>query len=173
MVSDQNKILSRAHTLCSLFVMNLSYYRAGHDHAKMRSNFIRAMNGNFLDVAVLEWCKLFADKKSPYCWRNLLNEEEQKHLLESAKLNETIFENYKKSIKSYRDKFVAHLDKDLDGQEYPNMDYALSTTKIYYDYLKTKRGIAEPHTLDDYEKSFKKEALIAHQKLAQTHSNKP
>jgi hypothetical protein len=54
-------------TLCRSFAWNLAYYRTGwskkYKHLLDASDFWRAVNGNFLDMCVLEWCKLFADKK--------------------------------------------------------------------------------------------------------------
>jgi hypothetical protein len=61
----------RVVLLCCAFARNVAYYRAGwadraqpllselHPHA----SFWRQVNGNFLDMAVLDWCKLFGDPK--------------------------------------------------------------------------------------------------------------
>jgi len=51
---------------------NLAYYRAGIGKigAPLREShsFWRQANSNFIDICVLEWCKLFADRKGEHCW---------------------------------------------------------------------------------------------------------
>jgi hypothetical protein len=62
--------LRRVVLLCSHFMRNLAYYRTGQrfpDGWKAKplvptAPFWRTVNGNFIDVCVLEWCKLFGDK---------------------------------------------------------------------------------------------------------------
>jgi hypothetical protein len=66
------KSARRVVTLCRHFVANLAYYRTGwtekHRHLLdyRNDNFWRVVNGNFFDICVLEWCKLFADEKGKH-----------------------------------------------------------------------------------------------------------
>jgi|GEM_PF-3951021 len=53
-------------------------------------------------------------------------------------------------MKSYRDKFVAHLDLELDGYDYPTMDCALLAAKNYYEYLIKKLGFIHEKLSDQY-----------------------
>lgn len=32
-------------------------------------------NGNFLDICVLEWCKLFGDKRGQHYWRKVITDQ--------------------------------------------------------------------------------------------------
>jgi len=61
--------LRRVVLLCVHFSRNLAYYRAGHDRLTNASpSFWITIDGNFLDMAVMEWCKLFGDQKGRHSW---------------------------------------------------------------------------------------------------------
>lgn len=53
----------------------MAYYRAGWKDKKLilGGNFWTGINGNCLDIAVLEWCKLFADRKDPHHWKKIVD----------------------------------------------------------------------------------------------------
>jgi len=78
------------------------------------TEFWRTVNGNFLDLCVLEWCKLFGDKRGEHCWRLVVSDLNgfETGLLGHLKLSATEFEEYVEEIRRYRDGFVAHLDSD-------------------------------------------------------------
>jgi len=62
----------------------MAYYRAGwtqeHIHllnsVNSRHHFWRQVSVNFIDLCVLEWCKLFAGKKDKHHWRNVVTDPE-------------------------------------------------------------------------------------------------
>lgn len=61
-----------AGLLCVNFVRNLAYYRAGFCDDKTLfpdSEFWLTINSNFLEIAVVEWCKLFADGRARHDWK--------------------------------------------------------------------------------------------------------
>lgn len=57
----------RAAILCCHCLRNLAFYKAGWRDGefiiKEPYQFWTNVNGNFMDICVLEWCKLFTDKK--------------------------------------------------------------------------------------------------------------
>jgi hypothetical protein len=59
------------------FLANLAYYRAWNAARadRRREQFWRALNGNFIDIAVLEWCKLFGDLKAPHHWSKCVTDQ--------------------------------------------------------------------------------------------------
>ena len=61
--------------LCASFARNVAYFRAGQSQtgseALARSAFWAQVSVNFLDIAVLEWCKLLGDEKDKHFWRML------------------------------------------------------------------------------------------------------
>jgi len=124
--------LRRVVILCRNFAINLAYYRAGcsneHKHLldpAKAGNFWRVVNGNFLDLCVLEWCKLFAEKKGEYYWEKVVTDPTsfKADLLLHVGLAEGAFQKEIKTMREYRDKFVAHLDSDNTGV-YPAFDVA-------------------------------------------------
>src|SRR5258706_12493841 len=74
--------LRRVLILCCSFARNLAYYRIGRTkefvHLQAQRNptfsFWRAVNVNFIDICVLEWCKLFADSRGKHHWRNIVSD---------------------------------------------------------------------------------------------------
>jgi hypothetical protein len=62
----------RLFILCNHFLRNLAFYRTGWRRGgvdqeptlrRKESQFWVNVNGNFIDICALEWCKLFGDKK--------------------------------------------------------------------------------------------------------------
>jgi hypothetical protein len=72
--------LRRVVILCSSFAGNVAYFRAGQSQtgsearapSYARSAFWAQVSSNFLDIAVLEWCKLMGDDKDKHFWRNVV-----------------------------------------------------------------------------------------------------
>ncbi|WP_136524546.1 hypothetical protein [Geomonas ferrireducens] len=67
--------LRRVAILCCHCLRNLAFYKAGwhNGKSKLKGQFGRNVNSNFLDIAVLEWCKLFADTRGKHFWRKAIS----------------------------------------------------------------------------------------------------
>lgn len=141
---DQCERVRRFATLCCHCVRNIAYYKAGWNGTELifDEDFWCNANGNFLDISVLEWCKLFADTRGKYHWRRFISCKELPidQLHTGASINQDEFDQYVVEVRSYRNKFVAHLD------EKPVMHIPLvnnmktSTSLIYsdrYPFFKT------------------------------------
>jgi len=104
--------------------MNMAFYRGGWKGKTLTrtENAWKRANGNFLDIAVLEWCKLFADRRGAHCWRNVVTDLPRFEAELLAHLNVTAadFEDYCLGVRTYCDKFVAHLD-DNPRAKYPTL----------------------------------------------------
>ncbi len=128
-------------TLCCHAIANLAAYRAGWSGKKLRreEDFWRRVNSNFMDMAVLEWCKLFADRRGFHCYMNVLTDPKgfETDLFAHLGVTARDFEAYCTGIRTYRDKFVAHLDDDPKAK-YPQLDIAIESTKFLFRYLRTK-----------------------------------
>lgn len=130
--------LRRVAILCCSCVRNLAYYRAGWQDR----NFIfentplqRTINSNFIDMAVLDWCKLFGPKEK-HSWHKVVTSPEffSGDLLKDTGLDQCSFEKFLGDTRRYRDKFVAHLDSE--PVMYPPMlDVPKRSTIFYYAYL--------------------------------------
>lgn len=128
--------LRRVGLLCCHFSQNCSYYRAGwvdKNTSKAKSPFWATVQSNFLDIAVLEWLKLFGNYSDHHHWKNIVADPGsfKENMLQHCNLTSEEFANYHKDIKSYRDKFVAHLDSESTMYP-PNLTNAINTTEYYY-----------------------------------------
>ena len=113
----------RVVLLCCSFMRNLAFHRAGRDIEVQRkllnpkrpqAAFWREVHGNFFDISVLDWCKLFADNKGKHHWRRVVENPDCFEADLHATLGGTadMFTTLITNIKGYRDKFVAHLDEE-------------------------------------------------------------
>lgn len=134
----------RVVLLCISFARNLAYYQAGQcgparallcaSHPK--AVFWRQVNANFLDVGVLEWCKLFGDRKGEHDWRQVVSDPTkfEVDLLQHLGMDRATFEQEVKVIRTYRDKFVAHLDK-CNVMDVPLFDTAKKVLWFYHHHV--------------------------------------
>ena len=136
--------LHRVLLLCGSFVRNLAYFRVGcgEEHKHLLSmdnenfNFWRMVNGNFIDMCVLDWCKLFGERKGEYCWKNIVTDAAsfKIDLLLHLGLDEEAFNKEIHIMREYRDKWVAHLDLEQTGFR-PMLDVAKKSIWFYYAHI--------------------------------------
>ncbi len=136
----RTKLLRRIAILCCHFLRNLAFYRGGRQNGELilKDPFWVNVNGNFLDICVLEWCKLFGERRGKHHWRKVITDQPAffTGMLRAIKLTEGEFEIYINEVKSYRDKFVAHLDAD-EIMHPPKLELARKSVAFLYDYLRT------------------------------------
>lgn len=130
--------MRRVGLLCVHFVRNLAFYREGMENGKLiRDNpFWRTVNFNFFDQSILEWCKLFADKKGKHYWENIVRNKSdfELDLLTTLSIDRNEFDSYSDEMRKCRDKFIAHLDSEMEDYR-PFMDKALESVMYYYHYV--------------------------------------
>ena len=170
--------LRRVLTLCQAFARNLAYYRVGwraeyrhvSDYSKnpRSANFWRVGNGNFIDKAVLEWCKLFADKKGKHSWEKIVTAPNafKAALLCHLELDDAAFAAVVESMVCYRDKFLAHLDSDY-VMNIPKLDTPLKVVEFYYSWVIEREAMQGELASFDPElgvlyRAFEKEAETAY-----------
>ena len=116
----RNQRARRVVKLCYHCVRNAAYYKSGWRNGKIlvSEDFWKAANSNFLDLVVLEWCKLFTESSGKHHWGKIVPDPDVflPDLLANIKVTGNAFEVHCKEMKTYRDKFVAHLDSDLSMQ---------------------------------------------------------
>lgn len=124
-------------------ISNIACYRVnwqkieGKDKPIIERDFWIRMNGNFLDMAVLEWCKLFADLNGKHHWScTFANKKEWKlKLFAQMKMSSGQFKNELKLVSDYRNKVVAHLDDPI-AMNYPYTEFMLQSTSFLHDCLR-------------------------------------
>ncbi len=108
--------LRRTAILCCHCLRNLAFYRAGWRDSDIRVSrqFWINANSNFLEIAVLEWCKLFAELKGKHHWKLVITDHASfvAGLCRHLRMSEAEFHNYAEGVLRFRDKFIAHLDEE-------------------------------------------------------------
>ena len=131
--------LRRIGILCCHFLRNLAFYKAGWRKNKLIFNeqFWVNANGNFLDICILEWCKLFGEKRGQHYWQKVITDQPAflTQLLHAVGLTEVEFNVYIEEMRTYRNKFVAHLDEDKVAN-IPRLRTALRSAAYLYDHLR-------------------------------------
>lgn len=157
-VLTRSQYLRRTVILCVSFARNLAYYRVGHSPARKSLldlgnpdiSFWRVMNGNFLDQVVLEWCKLFADRNGNHYCQNIVADQEEfkRDMLARLGVSEEAYNVYIKEMRSYRDKFVAHLDSD-SVMQIPHLSLAKDAVWFYHEHIVLKEASEDFSRLPD------------------------
>ena len=143
--------LRRVVILSASFARNVAYFRAGQSRtgsqarvpSSSHSGFWRQVSSNFLDIAVLEWCKLLGDDRDKHFWRNVVTDSTafEAGLLANLRMKESDFADFAKKMRRYRDKFVAHLDSDAT-MDIPRLDAALAANSFYHGHIVTVEAAA-------------------------------
>jgi hypothetical protein len=144
----------RIAILCSHCLRNIAFYRVGWKRDRKRPRVERQFwvgaNGAFLDVAIMEWCKLFTERATVrgggrHHWRNVVIDKKADFmtgLCVRLGVSEADFERYAKSVVRYRNKFVAHLDEDRTAY-IPFMWVARSSAAFLFDHLRSDPMLAK------------------------------
>jgi hypothetical protein len=132
---------------------------------KPRLNFWRLIYGNLLDVAVLEWCKVFGTDAEPTHWKKVIADHDsfRKGLLATLKTDEAAWNAYWEEMKHYRDNRISHHVEDADLERWPKLDLAVESSYYYYAHLiKELRDLGEtkyPDDLREYSAKFSAQAI--------------
>lgn len=135
----------RVALLCCHFARNVAYYRIGYVNEngtgglKQTTQFGATVNGNMIDIAVLEWCKLFADRKGQHRWNHIVRTDaEQKQFLAqlfpAIGITDEGWKQYVEQMRAYRDNFIAHLDAN-DEIHVPTLETALRSAFFLYEHM--------------------------------------
>jgi hypothetical protein len=131
------EVTKRSLRLCHDVLRNYAYYRATRRLiAVVPSDYARTVNGNFLEMVVLDWCKLFADIAGEHHWRRSFSQKKSVRaaLARAARQTKEDFNIYTQSILFDRNKFVAHLDSPPDAspltRNIPNLKICRRTTVL-------------------------------------------
>lgn len=140
-IMTRKQRLRRAGILSCHCLRNLAFYKAGWQDGKLifKDQFWVNANGNFLKICVMEWCKLFGDVSGAHYWAKVISQPKDffNGLLQGINITETEFNAYIKEMRTYRDKFIAHLDSDMI-MHIPKLDVARKSAAYLYDYLLAK-----------------------------------
>jgi len=173
---ERKKFLRMVATLCLYCLRHMAYYRAGWNGGSLilRTQFWVAVNGNFIDICVLEWCKLFGDLRGKHSWKRAVSDPKsfQGGLLQDLELTEAEFNAYVVEMRTYRDKYVAHLDL-VERFDIPTLDIAKKSVVYLYNYLLAREDQGgffsdAPRDVSRFYENAFKEGLSVYKKVATT-----
>jgi hypothetical protein len=136
---DANERALRSALLCCHFARNFAYYSVLRSSRLLREEgFWLTVYGNFLDVCVLEWCKLFGNRNGEYHWGKVVSDPSalKREFLRLYGVDDVSFRELWDKIKDYRDDFVAHLEEQ-ETTVIPNVNVAYQLTAFYFTKLQT------------------------------------
>jgi len=131
------------------------------------ARFWLAVNGNFVDMCVLEWCKLFGDRKAQHHWSKVVREPEvfEKLFFDHFNVDQAEFQKTIDIMRQYRDHFVAHLDSERI-MNVPSFDIPKRAVWFYYAYIvahEEANTAGFPHDLDEGYKQTEDQAKRIYQ----------
>lgn len=137
---DQRRArLRKCALLCLHTLRNAAYLRSTRETLGLDAeNYWINVGNNFLDIAVLEWCKLFADRRAKHGWRRVVSDPDEfwARVLRRPQLTMAMFESEViEPMRIYRDRFVAHLDED-PRMNIPNLTPVVYSTATLYNWLR-------------------------------------
>ncbi|WP_175695889.1 hypothetical protein [Burkholderia ambifaria] len=159
------RLARRQALLSCAIIRNIAFYYAGwisedgRGQLKDDTELGRTINSNFIDMAVLEWAKLFVDARGRHHWYRFVRSVEARTafrtgLLANIGLDLPAWEQYHEDVRVYRDRFIAHLDDD-DVMTPPRLRLARDSTLFFYENLAANAPVGAiagrlPHDLRDY-----------------------
>jgi hypothetical protein len=151
----------------------MAYYRTGwleeHRHLLNEANpnhhFWLQVNENFLDMCVLEWCKLFGSDKEKHHWSNVVTDARtfEAELLRHLGINDQQLKVQVKIMLRYRDQWVAHQDYKLTGL-YPTLELPKKAIWFYYTWIVEHEGYTPSQDFpfaEQLDDGYDKESLVA------------
>jgi hypothetical protein len=178
-VADKKQLIETVAVLGAL-VRNIALKRALHNaDANPHLNFWRLIYGNQMDMAVLEWCKLFGSddaERQPVHWKNVAVDQAafRAGLFTAVGMDEAQWARYWREMKTYRDYTVAHHDPRRESiPTFPVLDPALNGAIYYFEYVRAelaKLGVnQQPSNVRLYVEQFEEQCLaVAKAALAAT-----
>jgi hypothetical protein len=162
--------LAEAVEIVAALVRNICLKRAlSAADADPHLNFWRVMYGNQMDMAVIDWCKLFGSDSAannPTHWKNIVSDEAKfrTDMLAAIGKTTTEWEAYWIEMRDYRNWAAAHHDvRRRTIAKYPHLDVALANAFFFYDYLRTELKAHDidqrPDDIRTYAKAFEDKAL--------------
>lgn len=136
-----------------------------------RLDFWRMMMGGSLDLAVIDWCKVFGSREEETHWTKLIPDADhaafREGLHRAIGMTEQQWSKYHDQVKGYRDEFAAHQDIDPDTKNFPKLDTALEVAFYYYEtylypeWAKHDRALPYPSDMRKYAEHYRVELAKA------------
>lgn len=144
---DKWSLFAAAERTCTSFASKIALsFTTQEDAHGVVNNFWREVSQNAMDLAVLDWCHLYGQRKDVLHWSKVFPEDTtfKERLLASVGATDAEWTQYWNDMKRYRDKDVAHLEIQRITMR-PAMAIAIGSTAFYFSEVQEARrrsGIA-------------------------------
>lgn len=133
---DYQKKLIIAEKTCMEFAKNVAIFTVTRQKlgtGKCINSFWWEISHNALELAILNWCHLFGQRKDHLHWSNVLKSTDsfKEELIAYLEVSENKWEEYWGQLKKYRDKDVAHVEITKYSM-IPPLEIALHSAAFYY-----------------------------------------
>ncbi|MGI3081217.1 hypothetical protein ACRTEU_24390 [Vibrio alginolyticus] len=118
----------------------------------LESSADRFVKSSLLKQAIVVWYQVFGSRGEGCHWSQVVGKQSiikpfsRDSILRSLETDLAEWSSYHEDMKRLRDKFIAHFDMDTETDHFPSMDFALSVTEAYRDWLYA--------LFTEYQKSF-------------------
>ncbi|MEN2272161.1 hypothetical protein AAGF18_21335 [Vibrio diabolicus] len=118
----------------------------------LESSADRFVKSSLLKQAIVVWYQVFGSRGEDCHWSQVVGKQSiikpfsRDSILRSLETDLAEWSSYHEDMKRLRDKFIAHFDMDTEADHFPSMDFALSVTEAYRDWLYA--------LFTEYQKSF-------------------
>ena len=154
-------------------VRNVAYHRS---LLKQKDNFEQnywiLIFNNFLEIAVLEWCKVFGSNTDTTHWTKYIDVDDQagfrSNLWKRLNLTEQEWKDYRQKMKDYRDKVVAHDEYNPKITNYPDFSHALESCYFYYEILIKELRLLKCYDYPDNLEEYFNRSLKQAEKISET-----
>jgi hypothetical protein len=150
----EQDVFMHQYSIVDCFIYHLTYHRTlnkGYTERRLHNRFWHMTIEAHLFAATMNWCMVFGSHGCNQThWKQLSSNEQEglaksfrEGLFQELDLDQITWDQYWKSIKDFRDKFVAHREIHF-SEPVPNFDTALD---VAYYYDKWVRQIISPAIL--------------------------
>ncbi len=111
---------------------------------------------------------MFGEPRGEHCWRQVISDAAafEINLYAAVRMSADEFEQYRLRFRTYRDKFVAHLDEDLVALM-PHLDAAWESIRFYHAELLKEAPQEDfgglPANIDEYHAIVSAEAAAVYE----------
>lgn len=170
---NRTKLLLSAEMNCTSFVNNLALSGATREQmgrGRVLNNFWGQISRNAKDLAILDWCHAFGQKRDALYWSKVFPDDDKfrDRLLSTIGVSLEAWEQFWNQMKKYRDKDLAHLEL-VNISTIPAMGIAIHSMAFYFAEVQAAKKSLGMHcrdkTLYDYLEmagsSFDRQAALA------------
>lgn len=138
---DEWCLYAAAERTCTSFASKIALtFNTQEDANGVINNFWHEVSQNAMDLAVLDWCHLYGQRKDVLHWSKVFPDDTtfKDRMLASVGATDPEWTQYLNDMKRYRDKDIAHLEIQRITMR-PAMAIAIDSTAFYFSEVQEAR----------------------------------